>query len=474
MSGPATSRATIHVLVAVHEEHRAQLVSTFLRNRGHRVACVRDGRAAVHAARDEAFDVAVLDIGGHEPDGLEIVHQLRADAEAPELIVITGNETGETAIGALRLGAYAHLPKPYRMAEIDVLVQRAWEKRQLARENRYLMHRLDLVAGAADFITRSPPMYAILALVERVAASASPILIVGEAGTGKRLLARRIHVASERRGAFVEADGARPGETALDADLFGGSGRGAAAGQGRRTAGGGLIELAAHGTLFLPNVERLPIKLQARLARALDHGSFVRVGGTQRIEITARLVASGSNELEAAAREDRLHDGFFAHIRTITVALPPLRERTADIPVLAQHFLSELTGGAPPLLSPDAMARLHAYSWPGNVSELRNVMQRLVLTGTPAGDEVGPDELPLGPDRIVARTRVGASVSVGELERQHIEAVLERTAWHQGKAAVILGLSASTLYRKIREHGLEQPSAPVSAKHKRRRGRSAK
>ncbi|HMA25881.1 MAG TPA: response regulator, partial [Gemmatimonadaceae bacterium] len=138
MTDDATSRATIHVLVAVHEEHRAQLVSTFLRNRGHRVACVRDGRAAVHAARDEAFDVAVLDIGAHEPDGLEIVHHLRADVEAPELIVITGNEAGETAIGALRLGAYAHLPKPYRRAEIDVLVRRAWEKRQLARENRYL------------------------------------------------------------------------------------------------------------------------------------------------------------------------------------------------------------------------------------------------------------------------------------------------------------------------------------------------
>jgi two-component system NtrC family response regulator len=474
VTGDATSRATIHVLVAVQEEHRAQLVSTFLRNRGHRVACVRDGRAAVHAARDEAFDVAVLDIGAHEPDGLEIVHQLRADAEAPELIVITGNETGETAIGALRLGAYAHLPKPYRMAEIDVLVQRAWEKRQLARENRYLHHRLDRVAGAADIITRSAPMQAILALVERAAPSAAPILIVGETGTGKRLLAKRIHFASQRRGPFVEADDARPGEAALDADLFGGSGRGSAGAQGRRIAGEGLIELAAHGTLFLPNVERMPVKLQARLARALEHGSFVRAGGTQRIEITARLVGSAGNDLEAAAREERLHEGFVAHIRTITVTLPPLRERTADIPLLAEHFLSELTGGAPPLLSPDAMARLHAYSWPGNVSELRNVMERLVLTGTRAGDEVGPDELPLGPDRMVARTRVGASVSVGELERQHIEAVLERTGWHQGRAAVILGLSASTLYRKIRELGLERAPAQTTKKHQRRRGRSAK
>ena len=472
MTEDATSRATIHVLVAVHEEHRAQLVSTFLRNRGHRVACVRDGRAAVHAARDEAFDVAVLDIGAHEPDGLEIVHQLRADVEAPELIVITGNEAGETAIGALRLGAYAHLPKPYRMAEIDVLVRRAWEKRQLARENRYLQYRLDRVTGAADIITRSAPMHAILALVERAAAGASPILVVGEAGTGKRLLARRIHVASQRRGPFVEAGGARPGDAALDTDLFGGSGRGSAASPSKRVAG--LIELAANGTLFLPNVERLPPKLQAKLERALAHGSFVRVGGTQRIEITARLVASADDDVEAAARENRLHDALFARIRTITVTLPPLRERAADIPLLAQHVLSELTGGAPPTLSPDAMVRLQAYSWPGNVRELRNVMERLVLTGRRAGDEVGPDELPLVPDRMVVRTRVGASVSVSELERQHIEAVLERTGWHQGKAAVILGLSASTLYRKIRELALEPAAAPVAVKSRRHRGRPAK
>lgn len=471
MTDDATSRATIHVLVAIHEEHRAQLVSTFLRNRGHRVACVRDGRAAVHAARDEAFDVAVLDIGAHEPDGLEIVHHLRADVEAPELIVITGNEAGETAIGALRLGAYAHLPKPYRMAEIDVLVRRAWEKRQLARENRYLQHRLDRVAGTADLVTRSAPMHAILALVERAAASASPILVVGEAGTGKRLLARRIHLASQRRGAFVEADGARPGEAALDADLFGGSARGAAA-QTKRVAG--LIELAANGTLFLPNVDRLSVKLQARLARALEHGSFVRVGGTQRIDITARLVASAGPDVDAAARDERVHPGLFERIRTITVTLPPLRERTADIPLLAEHFLAELTGGIPPALSPDAMTRLQAHLWPGNVGELRNVMERLVLMGKRAGDEVGPEELALGPDRAFERTRVGSSVSVGELERQHIEAVLERTGWHQGKAAVILGLSASTLYRKIRELGLARTSAPEAVKTKRRRGRSGR
>ena len=455
MSDEATPPATIHVLVAVHEEHRAQLVSTFLRNRGHRVACVRDGRAALHSLRDEAFDVAVLDVGPHEVDGLDVVHQLRADPESPELIVITGNESGETAIGALRLGAYAHLPKPYRMAEIDVLVRRAFEKRQLARENRYLRERLARVDGDTTVITRSPPVQAILALVQRIAASPSPVLITGEPGTGKRLLARHIHAASLRTGPFVEADGANSSDIAVDVELFGG-GRGASGSTSRAI---GLLELAAHGTLFVPNIGSLPLKVQARLSRALEHGSFFRVGGTQRVDVSARLIASTAEDLETATLAERFNNGLLAYVRTITVAMPPLRECRADVPLLAQHFLRELGGSSAPQLSSDAVVRLQEYSWPGNVRELRNVMERLVLTAASDGArEVAADELPLAVDRRAIRTTVGADVTVGEIERQHIEAVLERAAWHQGKAAVMLGISPSTLYRKMRELRIEKPA----------------
>ena len=453
MSDEATTPAAIDVLVAVHEEPRAQLVSTFLRNRGHRVACVRDGRAALNSLRDEAYDVVVLDIGVHEADSLELVHQLRADPEAPELIVITGNESGETAIGALRLGAYAHLPKPYRMAEIDVLVRRAWEKRQLARENRYLRERLTRVDGESVVITRSPPMQAILALVQRIAANGSPILIVGEPGTGKRLLARCIHAASQRSGSFVEADGGASGDLSADVALFGG-GRGMSGGTSRAI---GLLELAAHGTLFVQKIGALPLKVQGRLARAVEHGSFVRIGGTQRVVVSARLIASTSEDLEAVVRTERFSSGLLERIRRITVTMPPLRERRADVPLLAQHFLRELGGTSAPALSPEATARLQAYTWPGNVRELRNVIERLVLTVGDADREVGPEELPIVLDRKAARTAVGADVTVGELERQHIHAVLERAIWHQGRAAVMLGISPSTLYRKMRELRIEKP-----------------
>jgi two-component system response regulator AtoC len=454
MSDEATTPATIHVLVAVHEEHRAQLVSTFLRNRGHRVACVRDGRAAVHSLRDEAFDVAVLDVGPHESDGLEVVHQLRADPESPELIVITGNESGETAIGALRLGAYAHLPKPYRMAEIDVLVRRAFEKRQLARENRYLRDRLSRLDGNAVVITRSPPMQVILALSERIAASGSPILITGERGTGKRLLARRIHAASRRTGSCVEAGGTEPGDSVLEVELFGG-GRNTSATTSRAI---GLLELAAHGTLFVPNVDTLPLKVQAKLSRAFEHGSFLRVGGTQRVDVSARLIASTSAEDLHTAAAERFSDALLMYVGAITLTLPPLRDRPGDVPLLAHHFLRALGGEATPQLSSDAIGRLQEYEWPGNVRELRNLMERLVLTSAGLAREVGPDELPLAVNHNVVRTAVGADVTVGELERQHIEAVLQRTAWHQGKAAAMLGISPSTLYRKMRELRIDKPA----------------
>lgn len=453
MSDEATTPATIHVLVAVHEEHRAQLVSTFLRNRGHKVACVRDGRAALHALRDEAFDVAVLDMAPHESEGLELVHQMRADPETPELIVITGNESGETAIGALRLGAYAHLPKPYRMAEIDVLVRRAWEKRQLARENQYLRGRLTRVDGDSFVVPRSPPMQAILALLDRVAPNPTPVLIAGEPGTGKRLLARRIHRTSARRGPFVECTRRESGDPAIDVDLFGGL-RGSPAHEPRAI---GLLELAAHGTLFVAEAGSLPGKVQARLARAIEHGSFVRVGGTQRILAAARLIAS-TTDLDPASRAERFNDALLACVGAVTITVPPLRERSADIPLLAQHFLRELGGDTAPVLSSDAEARLQSYAWPGNVHELRNLMERLVLTASGKDGEVGPDELHLGADRSAVRTSVGANVTVGELERQHIRAVLERSGWHQGKAAILLGISPSTLYRKMRELRLDKPA----------------
>ncbi|MEP6492808.1 MAG: sigma-54 dependent transcriptional regulator [bacterium] len=451
---PGAGAGRIRVLVAEDEENLAQILCAFLRGRGHYVVCVGDGKAALQAVRDEAFDVALVDIVMPEMDGLETLRHLRSEADPPQVIIITGNGTVETAINAMKLGAYDYMAKPYRMAEIDVLVRRAWEKHQLARENRYLQARLSRVDGTPEVITQYAPMHAVLTLLERVATTDSPVLVTGESGTGKTLLARAIHRLSGRVGPMVEADSTVVAEGVLDIELFGHE-RGAFSGAVARKAG--LIELASNGTLFIDEVGVLSAKLQSKLARALEHGSFFRVGGTQKVDISVRLVTSSSRDLELALRDGRFRDDLLYRLNVVTVALPPLRERAVDIPLLAEHFLTQLAGAAAPVLSGDAISLMQEYPWPGNIRELRNVIERVVLLARGGNREIRAQDLPLVTAPSMSRVTVGSSITLGDLERQHIEAILTQTHWHQGNAAKILGISSKTLYRKIREFGFQRP-----------------
>jgi len=450
----APSGGRVRILVAEDEENLAQILCAFLRGRGHHVVCVGDGRAALQAIRDEAFDVALVDINMPEMDGLETLRHLRTEADPPQVIIITGNGTVETAITAMKLGAYDYMAKPYRMAEIDVLVRRAWEKHQLARENRYLHARLSRVDATPEVITQYAPMHAVLALVARVATADSPVLITGESGTGKTLLARAIHRLSGRVGPMVEADSTVLAESLLDVELFGHE-RGAFSGAVARKAG--LIELAANGTLFVDEVGVLSAKLQSKLSRALEHGSFFRVGGTQKVEIAVRLVTSSNHDLDAAVKDGRFRDDLLYRLNTVTVSLPPLRERAVDVPLLAQHFLTHIAGASAPALTPDALALMQDYSWPGNIRELRNVIERVVLLSRGGSREIRAQDLPLTASPGIPRLPLGEAVTLADLERHHIGAVLAQANWHQGHAAKVLGISSKTLYRKIREYGFERP-----------------
>ena len=448
----------IKVLIAEDEENLGTILEQFLVGRGHHVQTVRDGRSALQALRADTWDVALLDIVMPEMDGLEVLKAVREETAPPEVIIITGNGTIETAITAMKLGAYDYLSKPYRMAEIDVLVRRAWEKRQLARENAAMHNRLERVDAIPELITQYAPMQAVLALVEKVARSDSSVLISGESGTGKELIARAIHRISPRaRHTLVDINCAAIADQLLESELFGHE-RGAFTGALSRKQG--LFELAQGGSLFMDEIGELEPRLQGKLLRALETGSFFRVGGTQKVEVDVRIIAATNKDLGRAVSENQFRGDLFYRINTIGVTLPPLRERTVDIPLLADHFLRRFGGAHPPRLGPDAVEALQAYHWPGNVRELRNVMERAVLLST--GGAIHARDLPLTAGVQMPGTVApvpGQAVSLADLERRHIESVLTQTSWHQGRAAQMLGISSKTLYRKIREYGFTRPRA---------------
>jgi DNA-binding NtrC family response regulator len=446
----------IKVLIAEDEPHLGTILESFLSGRGYQVTTRRDGRAALEALRAESYDVALLDIVMPEMDGLEVLRHVREEPSPPEVIIITGNGTIETAITAIKLGAYDYLAKPYRMAEIDVLVRRAWEKRQLSKENALLHSRLSRVDAVPEVLTQYAPMQAVLALVERVAKSDSPVLVSGESGTGKELVARALHRLSGRgNNPLVDINCAAIAENLLESELFGHE-KGAFTGALMRKIG--LFEMAAGGTMFMDEIGELDPKLQGKLLRALELGTFFRVGGTQKVEVSVRIVAATNRDMVRAVNEGAFRSDLYYRINTIGITLPPLRDRVVDIPLLADHFLRQYGGASPPRLTEEAMDALQRYRWPGNVRELRNVIERAVLLAN--GGVINASDLPLqahGPATSGGNGNGGPSVSLAELERRHIESVLSQTNWHQGKAATLLGISSKTLYRKIREYGFKRP-----------------
>ena len=446
----------IKVLIAEDEPHLGTILESFLTGRGYQVTTRRDGRSALEALRAESYDVALLDIVMPEMDGLEVLRHVREEPSPPEVIIITGNGTIETAITAIKLGAYDYLAKPYRMAEIDVLVRRAWEKRQLSKENALLQSRLSRVDAVPEVLTQYAPMQAVLALVERVAKSDSPVLVSGESGTGKELIARAIHRLSGRgSNALVDINCAAIAENLLESELFGHE-KGAFTGALTRKIG--LFEMAAGGTMFMDEIGELDPKLQGKLLRALELGTFFRVGGTQKVEVSVRIVAATNRDMVKAVNEGSFRSDLFYRINTIGITLPPLRERVVDIPLLVNHFLIQYGGASPPRVTEEAMEALQRYRWPGNVRELRNVIERAVLLAN--GGVIHAHDLPLqpvGPGAAASNGNGGSELSLAELERRHIESVLMQTNWHQGRAATILGISSKTLYRKIREYGFKRP-----------------
>src|ERR671933_900864 len=302
-------------------------------------------------------------------------------------------------------------------------------------------------------------MQAVLSLVERVAKSDSAVLISGESGTGKELIARALHRLSNRAsGPLVDVNCAAIADVLLESELFGHE-RGAFVGALSRKMG--LFELASGGTIFMDEIGALDPKVQGKLLRALETGSFYRVGGTQKVQADIRVIAASNQDLAQRVSEGSFRSDLYYRINTISIVLPPLRDRAVDIPLLAQHFLGVFGGSNAPTLRAEALTALQSYAWPGNARELRNVIERAVLLA--ADGVIRATDLPLAsvaPGSPTVRSS-DALVPLEQVERQHIETVLRQVSWHQGRAADILGISPKTLYRKIREYGLRRPSGVI-------------
>ncbi len=446
------------VLVVDDEFSVRDSLSRWLRKDGFDAVACESGAAALELARARRFDAAVVDIRMPGMDGLDLQAALRAiDAGLP-VIIITAYASVDTAVRALKEGAFDYVTKPVDPRELSHLVQRAVEKRRLADENVRLRRTIEDLAPVDLMVGESPAMRKVAQLIGHVAPTDATVLIVGESGTGKELIARAIHANSARRyHPIVPVNcGAIP-ESLLESELFGHE-KGAFTGASQRRRG--KIEMADGGTLFLDEVGMIAPKMQVELLRVLEEKQFMRVGGQETVHADFRVVCATNEDLLKAVREGRFREDFFYRINVFTIEAPPLRDRREDIPLLANHFVQRFAHQMDrhvTEISPAAMRRLSEHQWPGNVRELCNAIERAMVVGSPPA--IQAEDLPFPTPR-AAPAPPGESLE--EIEKRHVAGVLERTGWNITQAAAILRVDRVTVYNKIRKFGLARADAAAS------------
>jgi NtrC-family two-component system response regulator AlgB len=446
---PAETR--LSALVVDDEKNIRTTLTVCLEGIGCHVVGVATSAEALAAAERNAFDLAFLDLRLGESDGLELLPKLLALRPELAVVVVTAFATFETAVEAIRRGALDYLPKPFTPAQIRHAVEQVQRWRVMRRQLSVLEGLLAREVPEADLATESPPMRAALEVITRAAASDAPILLRGESGTGKGVLARSAHFQSARReGPLVTVNCPTLSEELLASELFGHA-QGSFTGAVRDQAG--KVEAADGGTLFLDEIGEMAPGLQAKLLRFLQDKHFERLGETRTRRADVRVIAATNRNLEDDVRSGRFREYLFFRLNVIEVRVPSLRERPEDIVRLARqflHFFAAGSGKRPLELTPEGEAALLAYAWPGNVRELRNVMERAVILCP--GSVLGPEALP---ERVVAHpsglARLGGEYTLEEVEREHILRVLGRSETAEA-AAQVLGIDVSTLWRKRKKY----------------------
>lgn len=447
----------IRVLAVDDEEPFRRLLKKELARKGFYAEVAPDGETALGLLRDNSYDVILLDIIMPGIDGISLMKKMKADPETPVIIVLTGKATVETAVEAMKHGAYDYLTKPYKLDELVIIINRAYEYGKLKIKNEQFQQELLRKESPVDFIGRSVQVINILALIRKIAPTDSTVFIQGESGTGKELVANTIWRHSKRSAApFIALNCATLSENLMESELFGHE-RGAFTNAYQTKYG--IVEVADKGTLFLDEIGEMPLGLQAKLLRFLDSGEFRRVGGNKTLSVNVRVIAATNKDLADIVRTGGFRQDLYYRLNVINITIPPLRERREDIPELSEYFLrkygrklsKEIQG-----FTGEALEALAGYQWPGNVRELENVIERAVILCD--SERIAPEDLSIpffSSSRQSEEQEMDATLE--KMERDHILKVLRESNGNQSRTSQILGIDRKTLYLKLKKYGIDEP-----------------
>jgi DNA-binding NtrC family response regulator len=446
----------VRILVVDDEEPVRRLLKKELTRKGFETETSDSGEDALNKLKKQNYDVILLDIVMPGMDGLDLLKKLKGDPASPKIIVLTGRATVDTAVEAMKNGAYDYLTKPYKLEELKIIIDRACEQRRIEIEHQVLMQELERKEQPDTLIGSGSHHSQLMALIDKIAPTDSTVLIQGESGTGKELVANFIWKRSRRTDRpLIALNCSTLSENLMESELFGHE-KGAFTNAYKVKRG--LVEAADRGTLFLDEIGEIPIGLQAKLLRFLDSGEFRRVGGNKNLNADVRVIAATNRNLKDAIKERQFREDLFYRLNVINIVLAPLRERREDILPLAEYFLQKFSSKFSKNVkgfSEAVLSMLRAYDWPGNVRELENVVERAVILSDDALIETDDIAIP-GSERHETEGKL-TGLSLEDMEKEHIRKVLEETGGNQTKASKILGIDRKTLYLKIRKYGLQGP-----------------
>jgi DNA-binding NtrC family response regulator len=447
--------SSVRILVVEDDRATSEALCSELRGRGHLPVASQSVAEGLEQLKQADFEVGLLDLTLPDGSGIDLLQQVASDDLGVEVILLAGDTSVPSAIEAMKQGAYDYVTKPASMDKLEVLVAKAAEKARLRRENLTLRARLQHLDAQPGLLTEDASMRDLIVTMERVASAEIPVLVQGESGTGKEMVARAIHRMSPRaaQGFVALHCGAVP-ENLIESELFGHE-KGAFAGALVRKPG--LLEVANRGVLFLDEVGEISPAVQPKLLRALETGEFFRVGGTRPVRTDVRLVSASTRNLRTEMQSGGFREDLYYKLNGVTLKLPALRERPADVPLLARHFVDRYAGRKK--LTPRALEALQRYSWPGNVRELEMLIQR--AAALVPREVIDAEDLPLDVrDQGWRSAPSRTGLSLAEMEKEYIETVLRQHDGHRGKTARALGIDPKTLYNKL---GPERPRKKVVA-----------